>query len=562
MKKLLTMPWELTKALFGLAFPMFRGGGTIGATGGSLGAWIARAALLAVFLLGLGWLNQWPTLGLTSWIHYGRIRNFWLPLFAFSSYAMVWLGWVLYRVLSIDIGPDATEFPDLDHAWNQAVDALTRAEIHLEETPLFLILGGTADGDEPLFRSAGIKAQVKQVPQDPTEPLHVTANRDAIWVSCPGASALGQQHSVVGGSAAESTLATLSDQTGDPFKTAGVAAGATLRIEDFMASLKKAQPHPRNSHHHHQKELDTDKYLSRLRYLCRLIARDRQGFCPINGVLIVLPITAAGPDKSPEDLALACKSDLAEMFGVLAMRCPVIVLVSDLEKLAGFAEIIERLPSGQTGKRMGQRFPFLPDLENGAVPGSIESSVSWIGNTLFPSMVYSLFKVESPGGEDATDVLKANSQLYRFLSKIRERHEPTARLVKESIPAVPGEPILFGGCYFAGTGVNSGNGQAFASGVLRRMIDDQDNVTWTSNAMNEDTSLLRLANGLKIVFLTIIGLGILSILVVIGLRFFPRAEQPADADANAAFHRPMTTILEGLGPRQVSGHDEPLRTNC
>jgi hypothetical protein len=251
------------------------------------------------------------------------------------------------------------------------------------------------------------------------------------------------------------------------------------------------------------------------------------------------------------------------MFGVFAMRCPVIVLVSDLEKLTGFPELLERLPSGQAGKRMGQRFPLLPDLDNGVVPASIESSVSWIGNTLFPSMVYSLFKVESPGGEDAADVLKANSQLYRFLSKIRERHEPTARLVKDSIPAVAGEPILFGGCYFAGTGINSSTGQAFASGVLRRMIDDQDNVTWTSNAMNEDTSFQRLASGLKIAFLSIIVLGILSILVAIGWRFLVRhAEHPVEEEANTFISTPMMTSPEGFGSRPVSGHDEPLRPNC
>jgi hypothetical protein len=561
MKKLLTMPWELAKAMFGLAFPMFRRSGTVGPADQSLGAWIARLALVGAFLLGLGWINQSELIGLTQHVSYVRIGNIWLPLFAFCSYAMVWLGWLLYRVLSIDIGPVTTEFPDIDRAWSQALDALERAEIRLEETPLYLVLGGTADGDEPLFRACGIKAQVKQVPPDPTEPLHVTANRDAIWVSCRGASVLGQQNpAFTGGGVVDSTLATLADQTNDPFKTVGAAGGSTLRIEDFLASIKRVQPHARQFHHH-QKELDTEKYAARFRYLCRLIARDRQGFCPINGVLIVLPITVSSPDNSVETLALASKADLAEMFGVFAMRCPVIVLVADLEKLPGFPDLVERLPSGQAGKRMGQRYPLIPDLDNGAVPASIESSVSWIGSTLFPSMVYSLFKIESPGGEDATDVLKANSQLYRFLSKIRERREPTARLVKDSIPAVQGEPILFGGCYFAGTGDNSDNGQAFASGVLRRLIDEQDSVTWTTHAMNEDTSLLRLASGLKIAFLCIIGLGILAILFVIGLRLWPHAEQPAAEDANAAFHRPMTPILAGIGSRPVPGLDEQSPVN-
>jgi hypothetical protein len=96
MKKLLTMPWELAKALFGLTFPMFRGGGMAVASSGSFAAWIARGALIAVFLLGLGLLNQSETLGIRKWIPHGRINRFWLPLFAFCSYAMLWLGWLLY----------------------------------------------------------------------------------------------------------------------------------------------------------------------------------------------------------------------------------------------------------------------------------------------------------------------------------------------------------------------------------------------------------------------------------------------------------------------------------
>jgi IcmF-related N-terminal domain len=562
MKKLLAMPWELAKALFGLAFPMFRSGGTVVTTGGSLGSWFARISLLAVFLLGLGLINQSNTLGLKEWIPYSRIRNYWLPLFALCSYAMVWLGWLLYRVLNIDIGPVVTEFADIDRAWSQVLDALDRAEIHLDETPLFLVLGSTATGDDALFHAAGIKAQVKQIPREPTEPLHVTANRDSIWLTCTGASVLGQQNpAFVAGGGVESTLATLVEQADDPFKTVGAAAGSTLRIEDFMASINKS-PSQQRLYYNHQKELNKDKSEARLRYLCRLIARDRQGFCPINGVLIVLPIIVANPENSLENLAEACKADLGAMFGVFSMRCPVIVLVSDLERFQGFNDLIERMPSGQAGKRMGQRFPLLPDLDNGAVPGSIESSVSWISNTLFPSLVYSLFKIETPGGEDATDVLRANSQLYRFLSRIRERQETTARLVKESIPAVSDEPILFGGCYFAGTGVSSDNGQAFASGVLRRLIDDQDSVTWTSSVMKEDSSMLRLARILKVVFLAIIGLGILLILAVIGWRFWPRAEQPPAEDANAAVSRPLPTVIEGLGSRQAPAQHGPPRTHC
>jgi hypothetical protein len=519
MMKILAKPWELLRALFVLAFPMFRGGGTGSAATGSPGVWVARGILLAVVLAGLGLLNQSETLGLKRWIPYGRVGEFWLPLFAFCAYAMIWLGWLLYRVLGIEVGPVTSEFQDIDRAWSEALEALAQADIHLADTPLFLVLGWTSGGEEFLFHAAALKAQVKQVPQDPSKPLHVTANRDGIWVSCPGASLSGQQSLALGGGAgrlAEATLATLSEEPADPFQTMGMGADKTLGVKDFMDSLKKTQAQQRSSQKQ-QQVIDTDKYLARLRYLCGLIARDRQGFCPVNGILVVLPITAADPTSSPDEIAATCKTDLAEAFEVFRMRCPVLVLISDLEKLQGFSDLVERLPAGQKSNRMGQRFPLAPDLDPSEVPARIEASVNWTGDILFPSMVQSLYQVESPGGEDVTEVIRANSQLYRFLAQIRERQESLARLVRDCVPDRPaGEPIMFGGCYFAGTGDDSATEQAFASGVLKRLIQDQDNVTWTSSAMDEDAAYLRLARGLKAFLISLVGLGIATILGLIG----------------------------------------------
>ena len=128
-------------------------------------------------------------------------------------------------------------------AWKEAVEALERAGIHLDHTPLFLVLGGCSSGEEALFQAAAIKAQVKQVPKDPAQPLHVTANTDGIWVTCAGASVLGQQLLALeagadGGS--EVSLETLSrGESADPFKTMGMGGGETLRIEDFVATCNE-----------------------------------------------------------------------------------------------------------------------------------------------------------------------------------------------------------------------------------------------------------------------------------------------------------------------------------
>src|SRR5205807_6868667 len=140
-------------------------------------------------------------------------------------------------------------------------------------------------------------------------------------------------------------------------------------------------------------------YKARLRHLCRLIIRDRQGFCPLNGLLVLLPITAADPKADILEVASSCRTDLTVVLETCRLRCPVLFMVCDLEKLDGFGELVERLPSGQVSKRMGRRFPLVPDLSPGEVPASGQGAVDWTGNTRFPSMVCCLFHVETPGGE-------------------------------------------------------------------------------------------------------------------------------------------------------------------
>ncbi len=515
MIKLIAKPLEWIKALWVLVFPMFSGPSPA-RDDNSAGRWLARIVVVGMFLVLLALINQAPAFGLPNVIVSPTapwLSQYWLPTFALCLYAMLWLGWWLYRVLSLDIEPVASDFPDIDHAWGQALEALHRADIHLDNAPLFLILGWPSSSEEDFFRAAGLKSQVKQVPNDPGAPLHVTANRDGIWLTCPGASLLGQYHNPMDGSAAldQSALATLADEGVDPFRTMGMAAGGgeTLRVEDFLGSFKKGQEKGPAARLNRVDE--PELHLARLRHLCRLITRDRQGFCPINGVLLVLPIAVADARGDLEEIAEACRRDLTTAFDAFRMRCPVLGLICGLEELPGFADLVERLSGDQVRKRMGQRFPLVHELTAAEVPEKVEGAVEAVSGSLFPSMVHALFQVESPGGESAEEVLRLNSQLFRFVQAIVEKGERLGRLVRDSLPSLRGEPVMFGGCYFAGTGRDSATDQAFASGVLMRMIkEDQDNVTWTAETLNDDAAAQRLARTLRIVFSLIIALGVLA----------------------------------------------------
>jgi hypothetical protein len=473
---------------------------------------------------------------MTNWIASPRVpwvSQFWLPLFALCLYAMLWLGWWLYRVLNTDIEPVASDFPDIDRAWAQAVAALNQAEIHLDNTPLFLVLGWPSSSEDDLFRAAGLRGSVKHVPADPGEPLHVTANRDGVWLTCPGASFLGQCHQPSEGSRVpDEALATLSDEAADPFKTmaAGQGGGETLRVEDFLETFKQAQASARAGRP--KRILDPDLHLARLKHLCRVIIRDRQGLCPINGVLLVLPITTADARGDLDEIADACRRDLTTAFDTFRMRCPVLAMICGLEELTGFSDLVDRLTAEQVRKRMGQRFPLVHELTATEVPEKVEAAVESVAGSVFPSMVHAMFQVESPGGEAPEEVLRVNTQLFRFVNEIVDKGERLARLVKDCLPGLRGDPLLFGGAYFAGTGRDSATEQAFASGILMRMIkEDQDSVTWTEATLNEDAAAQRLARRLRFVFIFIIAVGVLAAAGLIVRRTINRAGAAPEAIA-------------------------------
>jgi hypothetical protein len=48
----------------------------------------------------------------------------------------------------------------------------------------------------------------------------------------------------------------------------------------------------------------------------------------------------------------------------------------------------------------------------------------------------------------------------------------------------PGPPIAFSGCYFAATG-RSADRRAFVRGVFDKLVEEQDQVEWTQDALQE-----------------------------------------------------------------------------
>jgi type VI protein secretion system component VasK len=252
---------------------------------------------------------------------------------------------------------------------------------------------------------------------------------------------------------------------------------------------------------------------ARLKYLCRLIARDRQPFCPVNGILVLLPFAATESKEMADQTGLICQHDLTAARSTLQVHCPLFAMVCDLELADGFREFIDRFPIEQRQRRVGQRFPLCPDLGEGeSLKEYVESSVQWICSASFPSWIYKLFRVETTGRDELTTVLRGNARLYQLLCLVRDRRKRLAEVVTRMLATEQAQPWLYGGCYLAGTGRDIARDQAFVPGVFRRLTENQNFVSWTSEAIREEERCERLVAYSKVA----VGLGIAA---AVGLGF-------------------------------------------
>ncbi len=463
--------------------------------------WIFRILLLALILFGLWLLNRYLELDRYVRAPLPVLREYWLPLLFLLFYTLFGLGSKLWRTLRME--QDSSDFPDIDQAWEEAAAAMAEAALDIREAPVFLVLGRPVGGERALFGAGNIKLQVKQVPRRADAPLTVSANQDAVYVTTAGASLLGQYATLLGGVAdvsgrAGAAPAGESSAAGETSTETGGAAGEGDGLERDEATavmvateedeLPSALERPRTLLMKDPEEVE--RLSARLRYLCHKIARERRPFCPINGILLLIPFASTGGDAEAKETGSLCSRDLETVRESLQVECPIFALVCDLERVAGFEEFLTFFPEGQRRRLLGQQLPLAPDLDPAARAKMTEKGVQWVGDVLFPRLVYKFWSVE---GADPSASLpgSSNAKLYEFLARIRATQKRLARILNRGVVMqAPGAPML-GGCGIAATGKDLIREQGFAAGIFRLLIDNQNHVSWTEDARQADADYRR-----------------------------------------------------------------------
>jgi hypothetical protein len=468
--------------------------------------WTLHFVLVGLILVALWWLNWWLRLEPMLQSNFGYLHAFWLPLLFLMLYVMFWLGSWLWQLTH----PDRVswDYPDINTAWGEAVDTLARAGIDMREVPLFLVIGEPEESMEHLFGSAALNLTIT-APQGSDLALRLYAGEDRIFLTCPGASVLARQARFLAQSAAarrtdvtevEAENLLTAEAAAGPFEPMSPSDGAAPAADPWaeeerrVIGLLEAEEQPekgtarRPARSFLKNTAEVHLLTSRLHHVCRLLFRDRKPFCPINGILVLVPYAATTDDNTASQTATACRYDLTVIRQVLQVQCPTFALVCDLEKSEGFVQFVERLPGRQRITRLGQSFPLYPDLDEAEIPRAIEGGMVWLSDALLPSLVYNLLRLEAPGagrGLPATvaESLESNTRLYRFLSQMRDSRKRLSRLlVRGLLLDVPGS-YFFGGVYLAATGRQLAT---FVNGVLQKLSDNQNYVSWTPETLSAE----------------------------------------------------------------------------
>lgn len=484
--------------------------------------WILLFAILAAMLVGLWYLNDYLNLERVLGGPWPALRPYWLPLLLVLFCVSCYVGYQLFRSLGPD--RDIVEFADLEEAWLEARAALVEAGIDLSAVPLFLVLGRPASSYPALMSASRLTLAVQQIPLKANPPLQVYANKQAVYVVAPDASLLGRQAQLLlesaepvelpqtrpivpsvfedPGDQAETTIpetATVSAVQVDPFLTTGnllaeLAPGAAVGVPTSQPAEPEKMPWMTEDRPHMPALLkrteETEKYRRRLRYLARRISRDRAPYCPLNGVMLLVPFAALENDEDASQLAAICEGDLQVLHESARTSCPVIILVTDLETAPGYPALRASLDADRRMRLFGQELPLVPDLNSEDLPRMLSGSLRHFTHAL-AQWVLRLFRVEKSSQESPTSCNAANGQLFELLGAIRRREPALERLLTRIMAANPPLEFMLGGFYFAATGANVEQDQAFAPGVFQQLMQNQNAVIWTKEALAEEADYRR-----------------------------------------------------------------------
>jgi hypothetical protein len=485
--------------------------------------WVLHFLLVGLVLVLLYFVNRWLHLERVLRSDWPFLHAYWLPLIFLLLYLMAWMGYWIWELT----GPEklTNDFPDIDLAWKEVVRSTSDSGVNLQDVPLFLVVGQSLEGEDNVLLGAQFGFAIRDVPRWPDAAVRISANQQAAFITCPRASVLSHHLTLLveemreaqrvkelrpgGGDITAAAVAasvggaeTPAPQAAEQPATEATAPAPYSEEEQrviglLVAEKRSEQPAAQTKRRVFLKNKVTlHEEMARLQHLCQLIVRHRRPYCPINGILVLLPMAATATDEDAAQATTACQLDLSVIRETAQVQCPAFALSCDVEKVPGFRDFLQRIPAAQRDQRIGQRFPLVADVDQGALPDVVQDGMSWFANTFMPAVVYNLFRLEhgrngQPPAGELPETVAGNMRLYQFLNELRQRRNRLARFLTRGLLLDSPPSYFFGGFYLAGTGPDAERDRGFVSGVFQRLPETQNYVAWTPDALAQDQDFRR-----------------------------------------------------------------------
>jgi|GEM_PF-975767 len=523
----------LFTGFLGLFAPMFGAVKGLGKPGSAM-RWVLHA-LLFIGLIGLlGYIQFRFAIGRYVSAPHPVLRQFWLPLLGILAYANIWMLWLVWRLYDPKPGP--SPWPDIDFTWDLVEGAIVRSGIDPARVPLFLVLGRPSAGFGVLFDAGRVPIDVNGVPESQLAPLQVYAGKQAIFIVSADTCLIGAfadrltaQANLIDTTRFSNidmavTLAAQSAREGAERPGAPAPAGASKvmpplspdgasKVMPALSPDGASMPMPALSPGGKGAEgaatgdgipevvsvITRDPELlarmrSRLDHLCRLVRGLRHPWCPLNGVILVLPELVTADNRLATQAAILTQRDLTTVIESAGVECPAVVMFSDAEKIIGFREFLSLIPRDKRDQRLGKPIPLALGLSAEKRAEIMRDSIYWQCAELIPKLVTRTFQIRSPDTNPARAAgnleVRANRQLIRLIGTMWARRRNMGELCARILGETQGNPLRVGGCYFAATGPNR-NSQGFLAELFAQVFEGQNFVSWTPLAAREERSLMR-----------------------------------------------------------------------
>jgi hypothetical protein len=479
---------SIFKAIGGLFVPMFTMARGL-AQPNQKTKWVLHALLVLFTLLVLGFIQWYFDISRYITAPFPYLRQAWLPLVGLVLYINLWLLWLVWRLYDPKPGP--SQWPDIDYAWTQVTSALFRANIDPSRVPLFIILGRPTAGASMLFEAARIPLDINGAPEAQLSPLQLFAGKQAVFIVCADTCLLGVLNDRVsalspaylGSNTTGLEKDTKLAQTGSSMGGTNVGQEGSSRANMPRLEPDEIKPVTRDP------EI-MEKTQARLDHVCRLVRGMRHPWCPVNGILLVMPEQATANDFLGTQAAILAQTDVAVAQKALGATCPVVALFSGAENIPGFREFLGLIPKEKRDQRLGKPMPMAlvkGDARRGDI---IAKTIYWQCAELIPRLIIRTFQmretdpVTGRGGASIQDI-RTNRQLIRLIRAIWSRRNTMGHLCTRLIEGNSPEKIRLTGCYLAATG-NLKRGQGFLTDLFAQLFEGQNFVSWSHDAVRDE----------------------------------------------------------------------------